>query len=93
MNPFVRSSAGIFAATGSAHETTIAERICAALSVVIKDKYDKILDPEWWTECVNQIPNQTPAKAEDWTAPAISGETDAVQLAKACVSPPSSAIR
>jgi hypothetical protein len=38
MNPFVRSSAGIFAATGSKHETTIAERICAALSIAIAEE-------------------------------------------------------
>jgi flagellar biosynthesis component FlhA len=89
LNPFVRTSAGIFVATGSrAQEPTIAQRICAALSGKIASDIEKALDPVWWTECVGMIPGQMPAnilKASNASIVASQGET--VQIANLCISP------
>jgi flagellar biosynthesis component FlhA len=89
LNPFVRTSAGIFAATGSrAQEPTIAERICAAVSGKIASDIDKALDSAWWTECAGMIPGQVPAnilKASNASIVAKQGEP--IQIANLCISP------
>jgi len=59
MNPFLRSSAGIFAAIGSETETTIAERIIAGIAKKIAEsENEKVIHPDTWINTVGKIPRQ-----------------------------------
>lgn len=65
MNPFIQSQtltqAGVFIAIGSQSSTVnIAEKICAAMANKIPEN-KKILDQNWWTQCVSNIPHQVDA--------------------------------
>lgn len=81
-NPFLLASAGIFVATGrSSGNTTIAERICAAVAGKILEEGDKILDPASWRETVGMIPSQVAAGASERTVSG-PGRDEPAQLAK-----------
>lgn len=90
MNPFVLArqvvltltSAGIFVATGRGSDnTTIAERICAAVAGKIAEERDKILDPASWATTVGMIPGQVQVSASERTVSG-PGLDEAAQLAK-----------
>lgn len=58
MNPFLRLSAGVFAAMASPQGTTMAERIIAGVSPKIKDNQNMFAHTTW-TSVVGNIPGQS----------------------------------
>jgi hypothetical protein len=86
MNPFLRSSAGIFVATSSETKTTIAERIITAISKKIAEsEHEKVLLPSTWINVVNQIPRQISDSQQSYSADFPKLPTPS-QLANKCIS-------
>lgn len=87
MSQFVRTMAGVFAATGSNQQgPSIAERMSAAVVAKIAGEPERILRPAWWAESVSMIPEQSPANTSSAKS-SIYEKTAPHGFADLCISP------